>query len=174
MSSAKSDGKCSLVSEIRIRPERQYVRHNSEPPDDEATPPADRPACGVVSRYSTAKAHRSRCIATCLFLCWDRSSLALARIPLARCSIVAAVSTLLRCCPPGPLAREKLHRHCCSSFSKGRQLGCMRRCPDHSATGVSHRNQPQESATGELGGKPSNFSPFRAKPKRPLRHCSGN
>ena len=43
-----------------------------------------------------------------------------------------------------------------------------------SATGISYWNQLLESATGELGGEHPNFSPFQAKPKRPLRHCSGN
>lgn len=39
--------------------------------------------------------------------CCDLRSVAVTTIPLGRCSNRTPVSTLLRCCPPGPLAMKK-------------------------------------------------------------------
>eukprot|EP00958_Prasinococcus_capsulatus_P000634 scaffold49_cov409-Prasinococcus_capsulatus_cf.AAC.34 len=48
---------------------------------------------------------RSRLKASFLFSCCDRDSYACATTPVGLCVMRMADSVLLRCCPPGPLAR---------------------------------------------------------------------
>ena len=59
------------------------------------------------SRKAMARLVFNLLIATVLFLFWLLASLAWPIIPVGVCVITTAVSTLFRCCPPGPLPRVR-------------------------------------------------------------------
>lgn len=59
------------------------------------------------SRKAMARLVFNLLIATVLFLFWLLASLAWPIIPVGVCVITMAVSTLFRCCPPGPLPRVR-------------------------------------------------------------------
>lgn len=75
-------------------------------------------------RILIAKLIRSRSIATVRLACWLRRSLAPAVVPVGMCSTTIAVSTLLRCCPPGPPLLVRVNLHCLTSSSTGMEVGC--------------------------------------------------
>ena len=62
--------------------------------------------------------------ATVLFLFWLLASLAWPDIPVGRWVITIAVSTLFRCCPPGPLPRVRFTEQFLSSVRSDWLAGC--------------------------------------------------
>ena len=111
---ARTVGKSGLSSETRSPLPVRYG----------ATAAANARGSPGGSRCSMANARRSLLWATRRFSAWLRRSDALARTPVGRCSIVTAVSTLLRCCPPGPFTRPVVMRQSPRSFSHSRAAGC--------------------------------------------------
>ena len=90
-----------------------------------APPPPERRRCARRgSRIERASRTRSRSRALLLFSAWLRASLASASTPDSRCRSTTAVSTLLRCCPPGPLRRVVRISQPARSSSSGKVAGC--------------------------------------------------
>lgn len=73
-----------------------------------------------------AKVLRIRSAATSRFSAWLRRSLASTWRSEGRWVSTMAVSTLFRCCPPGPDRRVRTTSHCLSSSGMGSSAGCMR------------------------------------------------
>jgi hypothetical protein len=63
-------------------------------------------------------------IAIVLFWFWLLASLAWPIIPVGMCVITIAVSTLFRCCPPGPLPRVRFTEQSLSSDRSDWLAGC--------------------------------------------------
>lgn len=75
-------------------------------------------------RNATARLVFSLPIAIVLFWFWLLASLAWPIIPVGMCVITIAVSTLFRCCPPGPLARVRFTEQSLSSNRSDWLAGC--------------------------------------------------
>lgn len=75
-------------------------------------------------RKAIARLVLSLPVATVLFLFWLLASLAWPDIPVGRCVITIAVSTLFRCCPPGPLPRVRFTEQSLSSDRSDWLAGC--------------------------------------------------
>jgi hypothetical protein len=96
--SAKIAAKSSCSGLTRIRPPCSRDRHNAE-------------ISWAARRTSNARFTRNRAKARCRFCSWLRRSLASAVTPVGSWTRRIAVSTLFRCCPPGPLRRSRSTRH---------------------------------------------------------------
>ena len=114
--SANRAGKSSCEGGTRIRPPTDRALHRS----------LGWYSASTGRRTSRARLILSRNMATRRFAAWLRRSHAWALTPVGECSRRTPVSTLLRCCPPGPERRRNSRSHSRKSSSVAIAAGCGR------------------------------------------------